>query len=160
MKKSFALGLMVALLCGLLTACPKKGPKPTPQPNPPNPPKNDLTAYNEAANKIKEMADKDGFKLEVAVEDDNNNGIPDFVITYISGHEDETVAFLVGYVTSCVGGACDGASFKTDLVVLKVSDQVFKAKIEDCIKCVGLVKKNAPKEEIGNCIISAWGLTE
>ena len=110
------------------------------------------------AEKIKQAEGEDGFKVKCEVQDVNKNGEPDLVVTYISGPGDKSPAYFLGHVTANVVLASRDGNVQPDLVVVRVAGEEYKAKVSDCAKCVDLFTSGASADEVGQCIVDAYGL--
>ena len=153
MKRSVALAAVI-LICVVLTSCPK--PRDSTEIVGSSAPRNP----QQAAERCQANAQKAGIKIEIAIRDVNNNGLPDFVITYLSGHEgqtqEETIGYLLGHLTSNFGSVAKQCQFKTDLVILKIYTKVFQADSQDCVACLVLYESGASGENLVNCIENTW----
>lgn len=108
---------------------------------------------------MQQAAAKEGFRVDAQARDVNGNGVADLVLTWNSPlPNDEAQVKALLYVTGMAAGVGELACFRTDLIVLRMSGQEYRAKIADCVRCGQLAENNASDDQIIQCVIDAWGL--
>jgi len=102
---------------------------------------------------LRSLLEEQGYRIEVALRDADQNGAMDIELTYRSGHESESAGDVLTELASLVGFTMAGCGYPTDKLIVHLRGEVYQAPMAECARCAFEMKTPTERNE---CLKGLW----